>query len=111
MTRQQPERTAPTEYQRIALGFQPRTLRGWWFWFFYWNCCGCGDVATGGEVMSTGLVICSKCRREVHQDGPKEHEKGWRHCEDKSSRCAGAQSDYPVSRTEIVGRWCGQDDV
>ena len=26
-----------TEEQRIALGFWPRTLRGWWFWFLYWS--------------------------------------------------------------------------
>jgi len=25
------------EYQRIALGFRPRTLRGWWFWLRYWS--------------------------------------------------------------------------
>lgn len=26
-----------TEQQRIALGFRPRTLRGWWFWLRYWS--------------------------------------------------------------------------
>jgi hypothetical protein len=26
-----------SEEQRIALGFRPRTLRGWWFWFRYWS--------------------------------------------------------------------------
>lgn len=25
------------EEQRIALGFPPRTLRGWWFWLCYWS--------------------------------------------------------------------------
>jgi hypothetical protein len=25
-----------TERQRIALGFRPRTIRGWWFWLRYW---------------------------------------------------------------------------
>jgi hypothetical protein len=26
-----------TEEQRIAIGFRPRTVRGWWFWFRYWS--------------------------------------------------------------------------
>lgn len=62
--------------------------------------------------MSTGLVICSVCKREVHQDAPfKQGEpRGWRHCEDKTPRCAGATSDYPLSAAEIRGRWCGSDD-
>lgn len=25
------------EQQRIALGFRPRTLRGWWFWLCQWS--------------------------------------------------------------------------
>ena len=26
-----------TEEQRIALGFRPRTARGWWFWLRFWS--------------------------------------------------------------------------
>lgn len=26
-----------TDEQRIALGYWPRTLHGWWFWFLYWS--------------------------------------------------------------------------
>lgn len=26
-----------TEQQRIALGLQPRTLAGWWFYLRYWS--------------------------------------------------------------------------
>lgn len=72
--------------------------------------------------MSYGLVICGACKREVHQDGPSElvpHTFGngssevttWRHCEDKTPRCAGASSKYPESTVEIVGPFCGRDDV
>ena len=25
------------ERQRIAMGFWPRTLSGWWFWLRYWS--------------------------------------------------------------------------
>lgn len=25
------------ERQRIALGFRPRTMSGWWFWLRYWS--------------------------------------------------------------------------
>lgn len=28
---------ADTEYQRIALGFSPRTVSGWWFWLLHWS--------------------------------------------------------------------------
>lgn len=58
--------------------------------------------------MSCGLVICSECRREVHQDGP---DQTWRHCQDKTPRCDGAVSRYPSSRAEIVGPFCGADDL
>jgi len=26
-----------SEQQRIALGFRPRTISGWWFWLRYWS--------------------------------------------------------------------------
>ncbi len=26
-----------SEAQIIALGFRPRTVSGWWFWFKYWS--------------------------------------------------------------------------
>ena len=64
--------------------------------------------------MSCGIVVCSKCRREVHQNGAKTineygHERtGWTHCEDGSPRCEGASSDY-ASTDKIVGKWCGMD--
>lgn len=67
--------------------------------------------------MSTGLVICSLCRREVHQDGPREwHGKPdpngtatWTHCDDHTRRCEGATSTYPRTRSEIVGPVCAAD--
>lgn len=58
--------------------------------------------------MSYGLVICSVCKREVHQDGPNQT---WRHCEDKTPRCAGAVSAYPQTTNEIRGKWCGRDNL
>ena len=69
--------------------------------------------------MSTGIVICSVCSREVHQDGPREwHGKSdpngtatWRHCEDKTPVCSGAAIAYPESTAQIVGRWCGCDEM
>lgn len=30
-----------TERQRIALGFRPRTLAGWWFWLWHWSPLAC----------------------------------------------------------------------
>lgn len=55
--------------------------------------------------MSYGIVICSQCDREVHQEVT-----GWKHCEDGSPRCKGAVSAYPMSTDEILGKWCGKDD-
>lgn len=57
--------------------------------------------------MSTGIVVCSLCRREVHQDGPHHT---WTHCDDKSPRCVGAVSSYPSDKSEIVGPYCGVDE-
>lgn len=57
--------------------------------------------------MSYGLVVCSYCNREIHQDGP---DHTWRHCEDKTPRCIGAAGRYPATAGEIVGTWCGADD-
>ena len=56
--------------------------------------------------MSYGIVICSVCKREVHQDGPNHT---WTHCEDKTPRCEKAHSSYPDNVGEIVGKWCGMD--
>jgi hypothetical protein len=59
--------------------------------------------------MSSGLVICSKCRRELHQDGIPSQEHGWRHCEDKTPRCAGAHTDY-ATPDQVKGVACLADD-
>lgn len=59
--------------------------------------------------MSWGLVVCATCYREIHQDGDRNVELGWRHCEDKSPRCKNAAAVYPQSNKDIVGEWCGRD--
>lgn len=73
--------------------------------------------------MSTGLVVCSECKREVHQNGPRNHgarcrcptdagwcPSTWLHCDDQTPRCAGASAVFPAQRNEIVGAYCGLDD-
>lgn len=55
--------------------------------------------------MSTGIVVCSVCYREVHQTGG-----GWTHCEYGLPICAGAKPVYPGNVKRIVGKWCGRDD-
>jgi hypothetical protein len=57
--------------------------------------------------MSWGILICSKCKREIHQDGP---DHSWTHCEDKTSICDGAGKIYPTSREQIKGKFCGKDE-
>lgn len=47
--------------------------------------------------MSSGLVICSKCKRETEQSGPKSIAKGWRHRDDGTTLCDGAESRYPTA--------------
>jgi hypothetical protein len=63
--------------------------------------------------MSYGLVICSQCKREVHQTGPRDqHGKyGWQHCEDKTARCEAAESVYPAAKSDIRGQYCGHDGM
>jgi hypothetical protein len=56
--------------------------------------------------MSYGIVICTICRREVHQN-PNSRE--WYHCEDQTSRCVGANCIAPDEPSDIAGRWCGRD--
>lgn len=67
--------------------------------------------------MSSGLVICSKCGKEVHQDGPRNKETGrneWRHClrfHGGTPICALAAADYPRKRGDIVGLYCQADGL
>lgn len=58
--------------------------------------------------MSYGLVICSICRREVHQN-PGDNDHGWHHCENKLPMCVGATAVYPEPGEEPKGKWCGRD--
>jgi hypothetical protein len=66
--------------------------------------------------MSTGLVICSKCKKEVHQDGP-HHANGrseWRHCSrfhGWTPICKGAEPMYPHARVQINGLFCQADGL
>jgi hypothetical protein len=43
------------EYQRVALGLRPRTLKGVWWWFRYWS-----PFAHWGRLLFT--VQCRDCR-------------------------------------------------
>ena len=73
--------------------------------------------------MSYGLVICSTCRKEVHQDGPaltsragvsQQPPATWRHCSrfhGWTPICEGAKAIYPASRIEIVGLFCQADGL
>lgn len=59
--------------------------------------------------MSYGrIVVCSKCRREIHQTGTPQNEWGWTHCEDGSPQCAGGERDW-AQNGEPKGKWCGRD--
>ncbi len=63
--------------------------------------------------MSYGLVICSFCKREVHQDGTKDATTGrhaWKHCNTGSWICHDAKAIHPQSRDEIMAEFCGADD-
>ena len=71
-----------------------------------------------GAEVSWGVVACSTCRREVHQNGPEEkpdapagfRRSTWLHCEDQTPRCEGASSDYLQNlKGAPVGRFCNID--
>ena len=55
--------------------------------------------------MSSGLCICTECKKEVHQDLNMQ----WIHCDDASVLCSGAKPEYPKTRSEIQGIPCGRD--
>jgi len=54
--------------------------------------------------MSAGIVVCSICYHEVHQNSG-----GWFHCDSKTPICDGARPEYPTSTAYIEGKWCGRD--
>ncbi len=61
--------------------------------------------------MSCGLVICSACRRELEQTGPRSVENGWRHL-DGSPRCLAATTDYPQCEAQMSdGSRCTENAV
>lgn len=60
--------------------------------------------------MSYGLVVCSECMCEVHQTGPRDQQRGWQHCEDKTPMCILANAIYPKTKAEICGPYCGKDE-
>lgn len=60
--------------------------------------------------MSFGLVGCSKCRHEIHQDRDENGNLFWYHCDDKSRICEGATSLY-LNRDGIVGKACYGDEL
>lgn len=66
----------------------------------------------GLEAMSYGLAICSICRHEVHQDGPKVNNRAtWLHCEGKSPLCKGAIPRYPDKFASLLGNACRRDEI
>ena len=61
--------------------------------------------------MSSGLVICSVCHVEVHQDGPTHT---WRHCSrfhNWTPLCEGGKAMYPDTREQISGLFCQADGL
>lgn len=58
--------------------------------------------------MSTGICICSACRREVHQWGPPVG-GGWVHCSTRRPICDGATAIYPASDDDVQGTACCAD--
>lgn len=57
--------------------------------------------------MSTGMVICSICGKEVHQWGDREVSRGWVHCETREPICGSAI--YPKARADVKGKACEAD--
>ena len=72
--------------------------------------------------MSTGIVVCSVCHHEVHQNGPDievtgirgdVYKKGtWTHCAGGPMTpgtpiCSNAHPEYPTERP--IGMYCGAD--
>jgi hypothetical protein len=61
--------------------------------------------------MSWGIVACSKCRREMHQNGPVVDDVAtWLHCEDQSPACEGGRF-CPEYEDEVRGKFCQIDGM
>jgi hypothetical protein len=54
--------------------------------------------------MSYGVLMCSKCKREIHQDGPN---RSWQHCPDKTPICQDADKVYVDGNG--IGVFCNRD--
>ncbi len=67
--------------------------------------------------MSCGIVICSKCKREVHQgDKDKFPPRGWYHCVGTrwaadGPICDGGVASWPAHESDIVRPYCGVDGM
>ena len=63
--------------------------------------------------MSTGIVKCSKCSKEVHQEGEDfgYGKHSWIHCESNRPMCEDASAEYVHKISDIVGKWCGKDEA
>lgn len=48
--------------------------------------------------------MCSKCKREIHQDGPN---RSWQHCPDKTPICQDADKVYVDGNG--IGVFCNRD--
>jgi hypothetical protein len=59
--------------------------------------------------MSYGIVVCSKCNREIHQH-TNAKSRQWYHCEDSTGMCDQADAIYPASMQQVKGNYCGKDD-
>lgn len=61
--------------------------------------------------MSCGIVVCSLCRREIHQTGtPQNPQWEWTHCDDGTPQCPHGERDW-ARAGEPKGKWCGRDDM
>lgn len=65
--------------------------------------------------MSSGVVMCSKCKKEVHQNGLKDVNNctAWTHCSGTWLKpgtpiCEGAKVVF-AALGELKGDWCGAD--
>jgi len=69
------------------------------------------EGAAGGRCVSYGLVICSACKREAHQSVSEDGDLSWVHCADKTPLCADGAAIQADSADELVGPYCGRDDL
>jgi hypothetical protein len=88
-----------TEEQRIALGFRPRTIAGWWFWLRYWS-----PPAMWWQLWTEDPMLEEDTKRPTCTDFEPDANGVCRHCGQRGEAHAWDMGDDICA---VCGKWLG----